>query len=144
MTYAMALYSRFTRRTPTTRSRRVLQAMLVTTGLVASGTGAAVAIAGPRAIPGGAPTAASNDSVMRFYAVWWAAQGPALWRLAREVDTDRRTFHTVCAVTFLGGLARLAAARHSGRPHPLFQALTAFELLAPPLLVMWRRHVAEP
>ena len=65
---------------------RVLQAVLVTTGLVASGTGAAVAIAGPRAIPGGAPTAASNDSVMRFYAVWWAAQGPALWRLAQEAE----------------------------------------------------------
>lgn len=125
------------------RSRRALQAILVATGCIATATGISVAVGGTRVIPGGAPTAASNDSVTRFYAVWWAAQGPVLWRLARDIDTDHDGFRTVCSVTFLGGLARLAAARESGWPHPLFRVLTGFELLAPPVLTLWRNQLTN-
>ncbi len=64
----------------------MLRGVLVGLGVVATGTGTMVALRGPAAIPGGAPTAASNDSVLRFYAVWWAAQGPASWQLARAED----------------------------------------------------------
>lgn len=102
-----------------------------------------VALRGTAAIPGGAPTVASNDSVLRFYAVWWAAQGPVAWRLARDARLDRGQLRAVCATTFLGGLARLAAARTSGRPHPLFQALTVSELLLPPVLLLLRRQLPE-
>jgi hypothetical protein len=129
---------------PHARSRAALQAVLIAVGAVAAGTGATVAVRGPQAIPGGAPTSASNDSVLRFYAVWWATQGPVLWRLARNLDGDPREFDAVCAATFAGGLARLLAARASGRPHPLFQALTVAELTAPPLLAAWHRRVARP
>jgi hypothetical protein len=97
-----------------------------------------------RAIPGGLPTTASNDRVLRFYAVWWAAQGPAAWSLARDPMLDPRQVRAVCATTFLGGLARVAAMRASGRPHPLFQVLTVFELLAPPLLLAARTRVELP
>lgn len=114
---------------------RALRAALVSSGAVATATGAAVALRGTAAIPGGAPTAASNDSVLRFYAVWWAAQGPAMWRLAHDPDLDERALRYVCATTFLGGLARLVSVRTSGRPHLLFQALTAMELLLPPVLL---------
>jgi hypothetical protein len=117
--------------------------VLVALGTVATGTGAMVVLRGPAAIPGGAPTAASNDSVLRFYAVWWAAQGPAAWRLARDPYLDHQQLRTVAAATFLGGLARLAAARASGRPHPLFQALTVTELLLPPVLLAVRRMVPD-
>jgi len=116
-----------------------LRAVLVALGAVATGTGATVALRGPAAIPGGAPTTGSNDSVLRFYAVWWAAQGPAAWRLARHPQIDPARLRAVCATTFLGGLARLAAARTSGRPHPLFQALTVMELALPPVLLALRR-----
>ena len=125
--------------TPMTAAR-VLRAALLLSGAVATGTGAAVALRGTTAIPGGAPTVASNDSVLRFYAVWWAGQGTAMVRLALDADLDERALRDVCATTFLGGLARLAAARTSGRPHPLFQALTVVELLLPPVLLALRRR----
>jgi len=117
----------------------VLRTVLVALGAVATGTGVSVALRGPVAIPGGAPTTGSNDSVLRFYAVWWAAQGPAAWRLARDPELDPAQLRAVCATTFVGGLARLAAARTSGRPHPLFRALTVMELALPPVLLVLRR-----
>lgn len=119
---------------------QVLRGVLAGAGAVATVTGTLVAVRGAAAIPGGAPTCPSNDSVMRFYAVWWASQGPALWRLSRDPALPRPQLHAVCATTFLGGVARLAAARHSGRPHPLFRALTLAELVLPPIMVSTRRR----
>ncbi len=121
-------------------AHRAIRTVLVAMGAVATGTGAMVALRGTTAIPGGAPTAPSNDSILRFYAVWWAAQGPAAWAVARDPDLDERRLRSLCATMMLGGLARLAAARESGRPHPLFQALTAMELLVPPVLLALRRR----
>lgn len=119
---------------------RAIRAALVLPGAVATGTGAAVALRGTASIPGGAPTVASNDSVLRFYAVWWAAQGPVMWRLAHDPDLDQRALRSVCITTFLGGLARLASVRSSGRPHLLFQGLTVTELLLPPILLSLHRR----
>jgi hypothetical protein len=122
---------------------RAIRVALVSMGSVAAGTGVAVALRGTAAIPGGARTVPSNDSVLRFYAVWWAAQGPALWRLARDPGLDDRDLQRVCTTTFLGGLARLASMAASGRPHLLFQGLTIMELLLPPALLALRRRVRE-
>ena len=126
------------------RATRLIRGLLVAVGAVAAGTGTSVALRGTAAIPGGAPTVAGNDSVLRFYAVWWAAQGPAAWSLARDPGLDERRVRTLCVTTFLGGLARLAAMRTSGRPHPLFRALTVVELVAPPVLLTARRRLALP
>ncbi len=121
---------------------RAVRAALVLSGAMATGTGTAVALRGTASIPGGAATVASNDSVLRFYAVWWAAQGPVMWRLARDPGLDARALRSVCTTTFLGGLARLASVRTSGRPHVLFQTLTVAELLLPPVLLILRRRSA--
>ena len=59
---------------------------------------------------------------------------------ATEPDPSPILVRGVAAATFVGGLARLAAVRHSGPPHPLFQALTAIELLTPPLLLLAHRE----
>jgi hypothetical protein len=118
----------------------VVRAALGLSGVVATVTGAAVALRGTASIPGGAPTVASNDSVLRFSAVCWAAQGPVMWRLARDPGLDQRALRSVCATTLVGGLARLLSARTRGRPHPLFQALTVLELLLPPVLLVLRRR----
>ena len=126
------------------RAARLVRALLVAVGAVATGTGTSVALRGTAAIPGGAPTVASNDSVLRFYAVWWAAQGPAAWSLARDPGLDERRVRTLCVTTFLGGLARTAAMRTSGRPHPLFRALAVVELVVPPVLLAARRRLALP
>jgi len=121
---------------------RVVRVVLRAAGTVATGTGAAVALRGTASIPGVGPTVASNDSVLRFYAVWWAAQGPVMWRLARDPGLDERALRSVCATTLVGGLARLQSARTRGRPHPLFQALTVVELFLPPVLLTLRRRAA--
>jgi len=119
---------------------RLLRGVLAGSGAVALITGTLVAVRGPAGIPGGAPTAASNDSVLRFYAVWWARQGAAMWRLSRDPALPKHQLDAVCATTLLGGVARLAAVRQPGRPHPLFQALTVTELVLPPVLVAARRR----
>jgi hypothetical protein len=122
---------------------RVIRVALVSMGAVATGTGVSVAVRGTAAIPGGARTVASNDSVLRFYAAWWAAQGPAMWRLASDPGLDEQSLRRVCTTTFVGGLARLASMRVNGRPHVLFQALTIMELLLPPALLILRRRGPE-
>lgn len=119
----------------------LLRGVLLGMGVVATTTGASVAIRGAHAIPGGAPGATSNDSVMRFYAVWWAAQGPTLWRLSRSPDLPQDDVDAACLLTFLGGLARLGSRRQVGAPHPLFQALTVSELVLPPVLMILRRRL---
>ena len=117
------------------RTAAAIRGVLAITGAVATGTGAWVAARGTDGIPGGAPTVASNDSVLRFYAVWWAAQGPAVWRLIRADELDQGELRRVSVTTFAGGLARLMAMRASGRPHPLFVAVTGLELLTPPAVL---------
>lgn len=120
-----------------------LRSVLLGMGVVATATGVSVAVRGAAAIPGGTPGAASNDSVMRFYAVWWAAQGPALWRLSRRPTLPQEELVAVCLTTFLGGLARLASVRQAGVPHPLFQVLTVSELVLPPTLIILRRRLPD-
>ena len=122
---------------------RVVRAALLVSGAVATSTGTAVALRGTASIPGGAPTVASNDSVLRFYGVWWAAQGPVMWRLARDPSLDERALRSVCATTLVGGLTRLLSARTNGRPHLLFQALTIMELFLPPVLLILRRRAHD-
>lgn len=122
---------------------RVIRAALLVAGVVGTGSGAAVALGGTASIPGGAPTVTSNDSVLRFYAVWWAAQGPVMWRLAGDPGLDERALRSVCVTTFVGGLTRLESARTNGRPHPLFQVLAIVELLLPPALLVLRRRAQD-
>lgn len=123
---------------------RLVRGLLVAVGAVATATGTSVVLRGTAAIPGGAPTAASNDSVLRFYAVWWAAQGPAALSLARDPGLDEGRVRFLCLATFLGGLARVVAMRTSGLPHPLFRTLTVIELVLPPVLFTVRRRLAPP
>lgn len=117
--------------------------VLVGLGSVAACTGVTVALRGTTAIPGGAPTVPSNDSVLRFYAVWWAAQGPAMWRLAQDPGLNERDLRRACVTTFVGGVARLVSMTTIGRPHPLFQALMVTELLLPPVLLILRRQTQD-
>lgn len=120
-----------------------LRGVLLGMSVVAAATGVSVAVRGAGAIPGGATGAASNDSVMRFSAVWWAARAPSLWRLSRSPDLPRDHVDAVCLITFLGGLARLASRRQAGAPHALFRALTVSELLLPPALIILRRRLPD-
>ncbi|WP_226355212.1 DUF4345 domain-containing protein [Pseudonocardia sp. ICBG601] len=120
-------------------ARGIVRGLLAGSGAVAIGTAGAVVARGTRAIPGGGTATASTDSVLRFYATWWGGSGIAMLAAAREPNPSTAVVRGVAAATFVGGLARLAAARRSGRPHPLFQALTVIELLTPPALLLARQ-----
>lgn len=115
----------------------VSTAVFRASGAVAVVTGTLVVALGSRSIPGGGRVAASADSVLRFYAVWWAAAGVLLWRApTRPVSASGPV---LLAVTFLGGLARVISAIQTGWPHPLFRSLMVAELVLPPLLTLLRR-----
>lgn len=78
-----------------------------------------------------------------FEAGLWVVE-VLFWQLAQDPGLDKDRLKTLCVTTFIGGLARVAAARRSGRPHLLFQVLTAAELITPPVLLALRRHMDTP
>ena len=128
---------------PPTTARRAVQAVLRGSGLLAVATGAWVVARGSAAVPGGGTVSPSADSVLRFYATWWAGSGVLMWRLAAAPERHTPAVRAIAATTFVSGLARLLAARHSGPPHPLFRALTVLELMAPPALLAAQRQLAS-
>lgn len=122
-------------------ARRVLRSLLVGSGAVAVGTGGWVVARGTAAIPAGGVASPSVDSVLRFYATWWAGSGLVMLSIASKPEQHPTLVRGVAAATLAGGAARLLAARQSGWPHPLFRVLTALELAAPPLLLGAQRRL---
>lgn len=120
-------------------ARAAVRAVLAGSGAVALTTGTLVAARGGRAIPGGGEGGPSEESVLRFYAVWWATAGAVMVNEARRDSPRSAVVNAVAGATFAGGLARLAATRRSGWPHPLFRVLTAAELVTPPALLAAQR-----
>jgi hypothetical protein len=105
------------------------------------GGGAAVAIAlvhitlGPRAIPGSVPVNATMDSEDRFYATLFLAYGVALLWCVREVERKSQVVGFLAATLFAGGVARLISMVAVGLPNAFFMAMTALELLLPPVIL---------
>ena len=125
------------------RSRRGLQVLLVGLGCLTTVTGAAVLARGSRAVTGVTePVPASVDSELRWFATWWTAVGPLLWRLVPRVESETRAVRYLSGVVLAGGVTRLVSVRQAGRPHPVFLGLTAVELVLPAVLVVWQRRVA--
>lgn len=122
------------RMNPTT-ARNIVRWILRGSAVVAMGTGASVVACGAGAIPAGGTSSPSTDSVLRFYAVWWGGAGLLMLRAASEPERHPALVRDLAAVTLAGGMARLRAARQSGRPHLLFRVLTVTELVVPPLLL---------
>ena len=121
---------------------RTFRTAVAALGVVPFATGVATMARGTRNIR---PEryAANVESEQRFMAAWWTALGPVLWTIAPRAERHRRELAVVSAVAFAGGLARVAAARHAGRPHPLYQALGAVELALPVALLAWQRAVVR-
>jgi hypothetical protein len=122
-------------------SRRALQATLAALGTVATTTGAVALARGTHAVLDPPAAHPNVDSEHRWFAVWWTALGPVLWTIAKDPEEHERAVRAIAATAFAGGLARRLAARQSGEPHPLYRALTAVELVLPPVLVAWQARV---
>jgi Domain of unknown function (DUF4345) len=121
----------------------VLRAGLGVGGLVATGAGLDTVLRGARSVPGRPRAGAEMDSELRYYSGFYVAFGLAALRTAPRADGEPAAVRALAGALFLGGLARAAAWRASGRPHPLQRALLAIELAVPPLLLGAQERAAR-
>jgi hypothetical protein len=124
--------------------RRGLQVALGTLAAIPFASGAAGVLVGPRALPRhDGPVTADLDSAYRYtHAIWFTA-APVLGATLPRIEREAATLRVVSGAVFLGGLARLAAWRATGRPHPLLVGATGLELLGIPVLLAWQNRVAR-
>ena len=86
-------------------------------------------------------TEPSLSSQNRFYGVAFALYGAVLWLCAEDLRAYKAFFRAAMVVFFLAGLARLVPWVLYGAPAPLVVALTASELIIPPLLLIWHARL---
>lgn len=115
--------------------RPTLRIILLVGGIVAVIIALLHIALGPASIPGAVPVNATMDSEDRFYAAIFAGFGVALLWCARSIEQRGKVIRFLIAVFFLGGCARIVSMIAVGPPNALFLALTAVELLLPP--VVW-------
>jgi hypothetical protein len=125
-------------------ARWALRALLYAGGSVATAAGLHTAVAGARSIAGEGQASATIESELRFYGAIYAAYGVTVLRVARRADEDPDGVRAVAGALFAAGLARAAAWRAVGRPHPFQRLLLAIELVLPPVLVARQANLAKP
>ena len=82
------------------------------------------------------------ESQNRFFGVAFTLYGALLWLVASDIARYDVVLRVMLAVFFAGGLARLVAWVQYGAPTAPTVGLLAIELVAPPLLYLWRRRLA--
>jgi hypothetical protein len=115
--------------------RLALRIILLVGGIAAVLIALGHIVFGTAWIPGAVPVNATMDSEDRFYAAMFLGFGAALLWCGQSIEHRGNVIRFLLAVFFLGGCARLISTVVVGPPNPLFQALTAVELLVPP--VVW-------
>jgi hypothetical protein len=114
--------------------RRALQIILIVGGIATTLIALAHIAIGPAVIPGSVPVNPTMDSEDRFYATIFLGFGLALLWCAASVDHRSKFIRFLIALFFLGGCARVISILLVGPPNLFFQAMTALELLLPPLI----------
>lgn len=104
-------------------------------GLLATGAGLHSMLAGLRSVPGDPDGDPGADSELRFYSAFYAAQGVRMLRAAAAGGPDSSHVNELAGTVLLAGLSRCLSWRQAGRPHPGQIALTAVELILPPVIV---------
>lgn len=82
------------------------------------------------------------ESQNRFFGVAFTVYGALLWLVASDLTRYEIVLRMMLAIFFAGGLARLVAWAQYGAPTAPTIGLLAIELVAPPLLYLWRRRLA--
>jgi hypothetical protein len=114
--------------------RRALQLILIVGGIATVLIALAHIAIGPAVIPGSVPVNPTMDSEDRFYAVIFLGFGLALLWSAASIDHRSKFIRFLVTLFFLGGCARVISILLVGPPNLFFQAMTALELLLPPLI----------
>ena len=112
-------------------------------GAVAVVAGIAAVISGAEGQLDGQMAGASVESEYRFFAALWIGFGLAALAIARQDAPDAAMLRGLMGIMFLAGVARAIAWIDDGRPHDLFIALMALELLIPPAVIVWRGRLGD-
>lgn len=123
--------------------RRGLSAVLAGLGGVAILAGSHDVLRGALGVRGTrtTPVDPSLDSELRFFAAWYVVAGALMVRAARAPEREGSAVRLISAGWFVAALGRLLSLRSAGRPHELYVALTAAELVIAGGLVPWQQRV---
>lgn len=91
-------------------------------------------------LPIDALTEPSLDSQNRFYGTSYCLYGILIWTCTRDMPRYRVVFQLLLAMTFVAGLTRIFSIIVNGWPAPAILALSAIELILPPLLFIWEQR----
>ncbi|WP_187968483.1 DUF4345 domain-containing protein [Aquibium microcysteis] len=118
-------------------ARRALQVFIAVAGCLPVFAGAAGIVAGPRFLGATSPWPVDLDSHMRFLSGVFLVVGLAWWSCIPSIETKGERLRLLAAMTFAGGLARLASLGLAGAPSAGHLAGLAMELVAVPFVVLW-------
>lgn len=124
--------------------RRVLQGILIVGGIAAVLIALSHIALGPASIPGSVPVNATMDSEDRFYATLFLGFGLTLLWCVGSIERRSKVIRFLVALFFLGGCVRIISMMLVGPPNLFFQAMTAVELLLPPLIWLLLNRVERP
>lgn len=123
--------------------KRILQIVVSILAVTPVLAGAAGVLMGPALTGAGAPWPNDLDSHFRFLSAILLAIGLGWWSCVPGIETKTGRFQLLGALTFAGGLARLASLMLVGAPSAGHLFGLCVELLLVPPLLLWQRRVAR-